>query len=100
MKMYDLKTRLATHLIVAQDKDGDIQGLRVLVDEPSYKLATKIYKTYISDSDFSKFHAFVVDMDHLIARFGGQAPQVMQQPNAAPAQPQQQGGSEKDDDDK
>ncbi len=79
--MNQFKNRLATHLIVAQE-DENIQDLRILVDEPSHKLVNKIYKTYISADNFSKFHAFIIDLDRLLARFGGKALNSVKNQNA------------------
>ncbi|MDE1905114.1 MAG: hypothetical protein KGH75_01505 [Rhodospirillales bacterium] len=75
-----LKDRLSTHLITAQGSE-DIPELRILVDDPSHRLAQKIYKTYISQTDFAKFHSFLIDFDRLLARFGGQAQPQMRRPS-------------------
>jgi hypothetical protein len=102
--MSNFKRRLASHLLVAQKESEDnIQELRVLTDDASHKLANKIFKTYVSEDDFSKFHSFLIDMDRLLARFGGQSPKVLLRPNApqGPQQPQvQQQQSSQEDDDK
>jgi hypothetical protein len=94
-----LKARASTHLLTAQSEDQDNSRLRVLTDESSYKLASKVYKTYISTDDFSQFHPFMIDFDRLLARFGGQPIKIatkpgdqQQQKGAPPKQPQAQDG--------
>ena len=84
-----LKTRLITHLISAQDDDNEVHDLRILTDESSHKLANKIFKTYISQDDFGKFHQFLIDFDRLLAKFGGRAPKIMLRPSSKNNQPQQ-----------
>jgi len=103
--MSNFKQRLSSHLLVAQKESEDnIQELRILTDDPSHKLAQKIFKTYISQDDYSKYHSFLIDLDRLLAKFGGQSPKVLLRPNTpqqGPQQPQvQQQQANQEDDDK
>ena len=99
----NLKDRLATHLIVAQkDEEEAPDQLRILTDDASQKLCNKIYGTYIHKEDYSKYHSFLLDMDRLLARYGGQPPKVMQYPaqQGGPQQPQADQPSQEEEDDK
>lgn len=44
--------------------------LRCLTDADAHKWAQKIYSTYISDSNFSKFPLFLIKLDRLLNDFG------------------------------
>lgn len=44
--------------------------LRVLKDGGAHKLLQRLYADFISDTDFSKYPAFVMDMDKLFKKYG------------------------------
>ncbi len=44
--------------------------LRCLTDADAHRWAQKIYATYISDSDYSKFPSFLTKLDGLLSSFG------------------------------
>ena len=89
--MNSVMARLKNKLRVYAGDSEDLQHLRVLIDEPSYKMAQKIYKSYISPNDYSKFHAFMQELDRLLAKFGGK-PMPPPPPPASDQQQQQQSG--------
>jgi hypothetical protein len=64
-----LANRLQHHLIIARDKDPNM-NMRVLTDAAGHKTAQKLYHQYISDADYSKLPAFVQGLDRLLAQFG------------------------------
>lgn len=49
------------------DADSPMQILR---DAESYKMAQKLYQSYISESDFSRFHGFMINLDRLMVKYG------------------------------
>jgi len=95
--MIGLKERLATHLLTAAGQK-DTQKLRILIGDKDQRLAQKLHKDYISDKDWSRYHAFLIDMDRLLAKHGGQPMQVMQQGGVA-VPPKTQVPAEADEDD-
>jgi hypothetical protein len=63
---------LAHRLMVsaASPPPAPVEALQCLTDGPSHKLAQKLYKQYVSDEDYSKFHSFLVDLDRMLVRHG------------------------------
>ena len=47
--------------------------LRCLTDANGHKMAQRIYLDYISDSDFSRFPAFLVRFDKLLTSYGAKS---------------------------
>jgi hypothetical protein len=50
--------------------------LRCLVDADAHKWAQKIYSSYISDNDYSKFPSFLLQLDKLLHNFGAKANKI------------------------
>ena len=89
----DFKNRVRNKMIIADDNSQ--KSLRVMGDEQSFKTAQKMYKSYISEQDFSKFHAFMLELDRLVTKFGGHPlPPPDQQQQGDNRQQQQKGGKQ------
>jgi hypothetical protein len=50
--------------------------LRCLIDADAHKWAQKIYSSYISDNDYSKFPSFLMQLDRLLHNFGAKANKI------------------------
>lgn len=76
MPMLSLRDKLRHHLTMAQtDTERKPAGMRCLTDEPSHKLALKLYKEYIGLEKMAQFPNFMHALDALLAKFGGGKPE-------------------------
>jgi hypothetical protein len=55
------------------------ESLKVLVDEAGNKLASKIYKQFISEEDFANMPKFIVELDSLLTKYRGDKPITKQE---------------------
>lgn len=66
MAFYD---QLRRNLV--QAKSSENMHLTVLTDAAGHKMAQKLYHQFCSQEDYSKFPAFMQDLDRLMSKYAG-----------------------------
>lgn len=64
-------TAAASDAVADETTDASV---KVLIDEPAQKLANRIYKQFVSETDFTSYPIFVMRFDQLLFEFRGNKP--------------------------